>query len=38
MGEDIAKGNVKLNYNVCEKKNATVGQGDTGLVAEEEEE
>jgi len=28
MGEDIAKGNVKLNYNVCEKKNATVGEGD----------
>jgi photosystem II S4 domain protein len=28
MGEDIVKGNVKLNYNVCEKKNATVGQGD----------
>ena len=24
----IVKGNVKLNYNVCEKKNATVGQGD----------
>ena len=28
MGDDIVKGNVKLNYNVCEKKNATVGEGD----------
>ena len=27
-GARIVKGNVKLNYNVCEKKNATVGQGD----------